>query len=38
MSVGICGATSTPKWQMKDVAKIIKTKKPNLYLDDSIIF
>ena len=38
MSVGICGATSTPKWQMEEVAKIIKTKKPNLYLDDSIIF
>ena len=29
MSVGICGATSTPKWQMKEVAKIIKTLKPN---------
>lgn len=38
MSVGICGATSTPKWQMEEVAKIIKTLKPNLYLDDSIIF
>lgn len=38
MNVGICGATSTPKWQMEEVAKIIKTKKPNLYLDDSITF
>lgn len=38
MSVGICGATSTPKWQMEEVAKIIKTKKPNLYLDDSTTF
>ena len=38
MSIGICGATSTPKWQMEEVAKIIKTMKPNLYLDDSTIF
>ncbi len=38
MSVGICGATSTSKWQMEEVAKIIKTLKPNLYLDDSTIF
>lgn len=38
MSIGICGATSTPKWQMEEVAKIIKTLKPNLYLDDSITF
>jgi len=38
MSVGICGATSTPKWQMKEVAKIIKTLKPHLSLDDSMIF
>jgi|LFRM01.2.fsa_nt_gb 4-hydroxy-3-methylbut-2-enyl diphosphate reductase len=38
MSVGICGATSTPKWQMKEVAKIIKTLKPNLYLDNSTTF
>lgn len=38
MSVGICGATSTPKWQMEEVAKIIKSLKPNLYLDDSTIF
>ncbi len=37
-SVGICGATSTPKWQMEDVAKIVKTLKPNLYLDDSVTF
>ena len=38
MSVGICGATSTPKWQMEEVAKIVKTMKPKLYLDDSITF
>ncbi len=38
MSVGICGATSTPKWQMEEVAKVIKSLKPNLYLDDSITF
>ena len=38
MSVGICGATSTPKWQMEEIAKIIKLSKPNLYLDDSITF
>lgn len=38
MSVGICGATSTPRWQMEEVAKIVKTLKPNLYLDDSTIF
>lgn len=25
--VGICGATSTPKWQLEDVAKIIEAKK-----------
>ena len=31
MSVGICGATSTPKWQMEEVKKIIKTAKSNLY-------
>ena len=38
MSVGICGATSTPKWQMEEVAKIVKTLKPNLLLDDSTSF
>ena len=38
MSIGICGATSTPKWQMEEVAKMIKTMKPNLYLDDSTTF
>lgn len=38
MSVGICGATSTPRWQMEEVKKIIKTAKSNLYLDDSEIF
>ena len=38
MSVGICGATSTPKWQMEEVAKIIKSLKPNLFLDDLPIF
>ncbi len=38
MSVGICGATSTPKWQMEEVARMIKSMKPNLYLDDSTIF
>ena len=35
MSVGICGATSTPKWQMEEVKKIIQAAKSNLYLDDS---
>ncbi len=38
MSVGICGATSTPKWQMEEVEKIIKSSKPNLYLDNSTTF
>lgn len=38
MSVGICGATSTPKWQMEEVKKIIQAAKSNLYLDDSEIF
>ena len=38
MSVGICGATSTPNWQMEEVEKIIKTSKPNLYLDNSATF
>ena len=38
MSIGICGATSTPKWQMEEVAKTIKTLKPHLSLDDSMIF
>ena len=38
MSVGICGATSTPKWQMEEVASMIKSLKPNLYLDDSTTF
>lgn len=37
MSVGICGATSTPKWQMEEAEKIIKYFKTNLYLDNSII-
>lgn len=37
-SVGICGATSTPKWQMEEVARIIKNTKSNLYLGDSISF
>lgn len=38
MSVGICGATSTPKWQMEEVKKIIKSSRPNLYLDNSETF
>ncbi len=38
MSVGICGATSTPKWQMEEVEKVIKSSKPNLYLDNSPTF
>lgn len=38
MSVGICGATSTPKWQMEEVEKRIKKSKPNLYLDNSVTF
>ena len=38
ISIGICGATSTPKWQMEEVEKIIKSSKPNLYLDNSETF
>ena len=38
MSVGICGATSTPKWQMEEVEKIIKSSKPNLHLDNPDTF
>lgn len=38
ISIGICGATSTPKWQMEEVEKIIKSSKPNLYLDNSPTF
>ena len=38
MSVGICGATSTPKWQMEEVENLIKSSKPNLYLDNSETF
>ena len=38
MSVGICGATSTPNWQMEEVEKIIKSSRPNLYLDNSETF
>ncbi|HUI33851.1 MAG: 4-hydroxy-3-methylbut-2-enyl diphosphate reductase [Dysgonamonadaceae bacterium] len=37
-SIGICGATSTPKWQMEAVAQIIKTLKPGFVLNDPIIF
>lgn len=37
-SIGICGATSTPRWQMEEVAKIVKKLKPNLSLDDTTIF
>lgn len=32
-SIGICGATSTPRWQMEEVVKIVKKSKPNLQLD-----
>ena len=37
-SIGICGATSTPKWQMEEVAKIVKKSKLDIYLDDSTTF
>ena len=37
-SIGICGATSTPKWQMEEVAKIVKKSKLGVYLDDSTTF
>ena len=37
-SIGICGATSTPKWQMEEVAKIVKKSKLDVYLDDSTTF
>ena len=37
-SIGICGATSTPKWQMEEVAKIVKKSKLGLYLDDTTTF
>ncbi len=37
-SIGICGATSTPKWQMEEVAKIVKKLKPDVHLNDSTTF
>ena len=33
-SIGICGATSTPKWQMEEVAKIVKKLKSDVHLID----
>ncbi len=33
MSIGICGATSTPMWQMKTVAENIKKLKPRMYIE-----
>lgn len=30
MSIGICGATSTPEWQMEAVAKIIQRAAPSM--------
>ena len=38
MSVGICGATSTPKWQMEEVAKRIHSMNPDMQIDDTISF
>ena len=38
MSIGICGATSTPKWQMEEVAKKIHSLNPNIQLNDTITF
>ena len=37
-SIGICGATSTPKWQMEEVVKIVKKLKPDAQLKDSTTF
>ena len=37
-SIGICGATSTPRWQMEEIAKIVKKIKPDVQLDDSTTF
>ena len=36
--IGICGATSTPKWQMEAVARIIKTLHPELPIEESTTF
>ena len=36
--IGICGATSTPIWQMEEVAKIVKKLRPNIDLNDTSIF
>lgn len=33
ISIGICGATSTPMWQMKTVAENIKKLKPQMYIE-----
>lgn len=38
MSIGICGATSTPKWQMEEVAKKIYSFNPSIQLDETITF
>ncbi len=38
VSIGICGATSTPKWQMVEVAKFIKSLNPHAHLDDTKTF
>lgn len=37
-SIGICGATSTPKWQMEEVAKIVRKLKSDVHLKDSPTF
>ncbi|HTN68371.1 MAG TPA: 4-hydroxy-3-methylbut-2-enyl diphosphate reductase [Dysgonamonadaceae bacterium] len=37
-SIGICGATSTPKWQMKAVAEIIKTLQLEAQIGKSTTF
>lgn len=36
--IGICGATSTPKWQMEEVMKTIRSLKPNIYIEDTEMF
>ena len=37
-SIGICGATSTPRWQMEELAKIIKKFKPIVHLVNTTTF
>lgn len=36
LSVGICGATSTPKWQMEEVAKTINGYMPEKKIEEAV--